>query len=110
MWFIETEHQPKWGQAGYTVVEVLCALVILSLILIPLYFSIDHYRSRLEKDTGHAIQVLDSLKGQMEKDAPTIDLPRSAIRESEPVHIEGESFERYRLVNIPIPMYVFNLE
>ena len=107
MWCIEENRANYELQSGHTVIEALCALIVLSLVLIPLYHAVDNYRSRVEVESSQSIQQLDRIVRELESGSLHTDLPVAGFRTMETVHIESHAFEKYQIKGITAPVFVF---
>lgn len=88
-------------------VEVLCALVILLVILVPLFASLDHYLQKLQRsDIKEIAGFLDEMERQLQNPSGEMLIPRTRSIMVESVRIDGK---RYLKVDVPgtsTPLYI----
>lgn len=96
-------------ESGHTVIEALCALIILSMVLIPLYHAVDSYHSRVEVDSSQSIQQLDGIIRELESLSARVDISGITIKNMETVHIETHTLEKCQFKGITAPVFVFKV-
>lgn len=105
----QTSKKNLQSEAGYTFVEVLVALVIASIILIPLYRSLDNYLSErlipsLKDSPRHKIELI--LAGEKGGELPPISRVQGATVQS--LLINGQAVLKVTFRDCPQPLYILN--